>query len=136
MLITTNPTLAALVGTILWVECDDSGSPLDTKYSISDFDEKSLEKLYSDYQQFISTVEKLITEEIGESWECIDDFYDLMQPIENQTEHDYILTRNYHGAGFWDGDWNSRISRILTDAAHSQGEITAYVGEDQKIYLL
>lgn len=136
MLTTVNPTLTALAETILYVESDDSGEPLDKNYSVKDFDEKSLEKLYSDYQKFISMVEDLITEEVGDSWECIDDFYDLMQPTENQTEYDYILTRNRHGAGFWDGDWDSRISWILTDAARSQEEITVYVGDDQKIYFL
>jgi hypothetical protein len=135
MTVHVNPTAQALAETILYTECDDDGTPLDRNYSIADFDEKSLETLYREFQEFVQVVEKQITEKVGDSWDCIDDFYDLMQPSENQTEYDYILTRNRHGAGFWDGDWASEVSQILTDAAHDQSDICAYVGDDGKIYL-
>ncbi|NCU71523.1 MAG: hypothetical protein EBY66_00670 [Candidatus Fonsibacter lacus] len=131
-----NPTLTALVQTILFTESDIYGEPLEDNYSIADFDEESLKKLYSEYQQFIAIAEEKITEKIGENWDCIDDFYDVQQPALNQTEHDYVLTRNRHGAGFWDGDWSSEVSKILTDAARSQYEFTAYVGDDERIYLV
>lgn len=130
-----NPTLIALAETILYSECDDNGVPLDANYFVQDFDEESLKKLYGEYQQFLSVVEEKIIEKIGEEWDCIDDFYDLAQPALNQTEYDYILTRNRHGAGFWDGDWSDSVSEILTDAAHAQGEFDVYVGDDRKIYL-
>lgn len=131
-----NPTLIALAETVLYSECDDYGVPFDANYFVKDFDEESLKKLYGEYQQFLSVVEEKITEKIGEDWDCIDDFYDLAQPALNQTEYDYILTRNRHGAGFWDGDWSDSVSEILTDAAQAQGEFDVYVGDDQKIYLL
>ncbi len=35
--------------------------------------------------------------------------------------HDFYLTRNRHGAGFWDGDWPPAVGRALTDAAHVYG---------------
>jgi hypothetical protein len=130
-----NPTLIALAETVLFSDQDHYGVPLDANYSIKDFEEESLKKLYSEYQQFLSIVEEKITEKIGDGWDCIDDFYDLHQPAPNQTEYDYILTRNRHGAGFWDGDWSSEVSQILTDAAHSQTEFTAVIDDDGKIYL-
>ena len=130
-----NPTLRALAQVVLYSECDENGVPLDANYSIEDFDEKSLEKLYAEFQQFVSEVESAITKKIGDKWECIDDFYDVCQPVEGQTEHDYILTRNHHGAGFWDGDWNNSVAQILTDAANKQGEFSACVGDDKKIYI-
>jgi hypothetical protein len=130
-----NPTARALAETILYTKCDDDGIHLAINYTIADFDEKSLETLYREFQEFVQVVEKQITEKVGDNWGCIDDFYDLLQPSENQTEYDYILTRNHHGAGFWDGDWASEVSKILTDAAHSQSDICAYVGDDNKIYL-
>jgi hypothetical protein len=135
MTIYVNPTAQALAETILYAECDDDGTPLDRNYGIADFDEKSLETLYREFQEFIEVVERQITEKIGENWDSIDDFYDLIQPSENQTEYDYILTRNRHDAGFWDGDWASEVSQILTDAAQDQSDICAYVGDDGKIYL-
>ena len=135
MAIHVNPTVQALAETILYTECDNNGTPLDRNYGVTDFDEKSLETLYREFQEFIQVVEKQITEKIGDNWDSVDDFYDLMQPSENQTEYDYILTRNRHGAGFWDGDWASEVSQILTDAAQDQFKTCAYVGEDGKIYL-
>ena len=130
-----NPTLIALAETVLFSECDNHSVPLDANYTIESFDEESLNKLYVEYQQFISVVEEKITAAVGENWGCIDDFYDLAQPAINQTEYDYILTRNHHGAGFWDGDWSSEVSQILTDAAQSQSEFTAYVDDYGRIYL-
>ena len=130
-----NPTLVALAETVLFSECDHHDVPLDANYTIESFDEESLNKLYVEYQQFISVVEEKITATLGENWDCIDDFYDLAQPAINQTEYDYILTRNHHGAGFWDGDWSSEVSQILTEAAESQTEFTACVGDGGRIYL-
>lgn len=46
--------------------------------------------------------------------------------------HDFWLTRNRHGAGFWDGDWEE--GRSLTDAAHVYGSVDLYLGDDDKIY--
>lgn len=135
MTIYVNPTVQALAETILCTECDNDGVPLDKNYTINDFDQRSLENLYSDFQQFVEIVEPEITEKVGSQWDSIDDFYDLMQPSENQTEYDYILTRNHHGAGFWDGDWVFEVSEILASAASCQPEFSAYVGDDGKIYL-
>ena len=37
--------------------------------------------------------------------------------------HDFWLTRNGHGAGFWDGDWQEPAAAALTAAAHAFGEV-------------
>lgn len=136
MTIYMNPTAQALASVVLYSECDDEGVPLDRNFSVSDFNEKSLEKLYCDFQSFIQDVETKITDKIGDKWDCIDDFYNLAQPIKDQTEHDYVLTRNHHGAGFWDGDWDNSVAQILTEAANKQGEFSAYIGDDRKIYII
>lgn len=130
-----NPTIRALAETILWSSCDDSEIPLDRNYSAEDINQECLNRLYFEYTQFVNSVEKQITAIFGDNWESIDEFYDIIQPIENQTEHDYIMTRNGHGCGFWDGDWMSGIADILTDAAKSFPEIDATLGDDGKIYL-
>jgi hypothetical protein len=136
MSIEMNPTLFALIETLLWCSNDEEDVPLDRNYSFFDVDSSSLEKLYCEYQAFVNIAETAITKKIGDQWESIDDFYDLIHPSDNQTEHDYILTRNHHGAGFWDGDWSPEVSNILTEAAQMQKEITAYVGDDKKIYFM
>ena len=48
--------------------------------------------------------------------------------------HDFWLTRNHHGAGFWDGDWPEPQATALTDAAHAFGERNLYLGDDGRIY--
>jgi hypothetical protein len=48
--------------------------------------------------------------------------------------HDFWLTRNRHGAGFWDGRWPEPAATQLTEAAQAYGEVDLYVGDDGKIY--
>ena len=130
-----NPTLNALLVTLLWSCTDEHGDPLDSEYSPSDVCKKDAEKLYKEFQAFLEIVEPQINAIAGDGWDCIDDFYDRMQPSDSQAEHDYIMTRNRKGVGFWDGDWSESVSDILTKAAQSQPEIVACVGDDNKIYL-
>ncbi len=52
---------------------------------------------------------------------------------ESQAGHDFWLTRNRHGAGFWDRDLGS-LGRDLTVAAYQFGEVDLYVGDDRAIH--
>lgn len=36
---------------------------------------------------------------------------------------DFWYTRNGHGCGFWDGDWDEPLATRLTDLAHGYGEV-------------
>lgn len=47
--------------------------------------------------------------------------------------HDFWLTRNRHGAGFWDGDWGDQ-GDALTELSHSYPEIDLYIGDDGAIH--
>lgn len=51
-----------------------------------------------------------------------------------QFGHDFWLTRNHHGAGFWDGSYPELDGESLTHAAHAAGERDLYVGDDGQIY--
>jgi hypothetical protein len=49
--------------------------------------------------------------------------------------HDFILTRNRHGIGFWgDGRWAEPWGDKLTALAESFGELGAYLGDDGLVY--
>jgi hypothetical protein len=48
---------------------------------------------------------------------------------------DFYFTRNGHGAGFWDGDYEREKGERLTANSKPYGEQTFYVGDDSKIYL-
>lgn len=49
--------------------------------------------------------------------------------------HDFWLTRNGHGAGFWDGDWG-KYGDDLDKIAKTFRGCDLYVGDDKKLYLM
>lgn len=107
------------VGTALWITDDENDEPLNTNYSMSDIDEKLLSSMRADIKKFISENEK----EIKESGMSDDDL-----------GHDLWLTRNHHGSGFWDRNYDEDISEKLTKAAHELKGTDLYVGDDNKIH--
>jgi hypothetical protein len=52
---------------------------------------------------------------------------------EERAGHDFWLTRNGHGAGFWDRGLGALGDR-LADAARVYGGVDLYPGDDGKIY--
>lgn len=104
--------------TALWSSTDEEGEPLDDQYTVDDLSPQAVASMREDCQDFLTSNRRLIPE--GE---------------ESQAGHDFWLTRNRHGAGFWDGDWPEGDGRALTDAAHAYGECNLYVGDDGRIYL-
>jgi hypothetical protein len=51
----------------------------------------------------------------------------------SQNGHDFWLTRNGHGAGFWDRGYDVDVDDHLTQAAHAFGEVYLYLHEN-KVY--
>ena len=135
-----NPSLEHLVTTLLWSETDNAdengGKPLDWNYRIDDVDAASLLELDKRFQAFVGKAEEMLTAKLGDDWSSIDDFYTGSSNSEYQTEHDYIMTVNGHGCGFWEKyDWQETAGEILTELATKQSEIHAFVGDDGKVYL-
>lgn len=50
-----------------------------------------------------------------------------------QFGHDFWLTRNGHGAGFWDRG-HGQLGQHLSAAAKVYGECDLYTGDDGKVY--
>ena len=48
--------------------------------------------------------------------------------------HDFWLTRNGHGVGFWDRGFPGSLGDELSDMTRPYGETSAYVGDDGQIY--
>lgn len=46
-----------------------------------------------------------------------------------QAGQDFWFTRNGHGVGFWDGDWEGPFEQILDTVARSYGEMIFYEGD-------
>lgn len=47
--------------------------------------------------------------------------------------HDFWLTRNGHGAGFWDGDWPEPQAAALSQAARAFGDYDLAMGDDGSV---
>jgi hypothetical protein len=63
---------------------------------------------------------------------------DNKEDIENEDPtdiaHNFWLTRNGHGAGFWDGGYEEEKGKRLTKSADTFGETWLYAGDDGKLY--
>ena len=55
-------------------------------------------------------------------------------PKAAQAGHDFWLTRNGHGAGFWDGDWSEPYGGMLSKGSEHYGAFETYLGDDGKIH--
>jgi hypothetical protein len=49
--------------------------------------------------------------------------------------HDFILTRNHHGAGFWDGDWVAPWGDRLTALAQTFPQLESYLDDNKTLQL-
>jgi hypothetical protein len=71
-----------------------------------------------------------------------DNFRKEAQPLldqagdDEQNAHDFWLTRNGHGAGFWDRDYPAEVGAGLSQICERYGGITAYLGDDGEIYFM
>ena len=112
--------LDAYIACALWSSTDESrddgGDPLDDNYAPSHLAPETLEAMRTDVESFARA-------NVNE----IDGAY-------SQAGHDLWLTRNGHGAGFWDGDWPGWAGEKLTEASHAMGERHLYIGDDGRIY--
>jgi hypothetical protein len=110
------------IETALWATTDDNGDPLDRHYSPTDVAYNEFCKLQDLVSQFLSHDQ---VSPLAQQWDR-EDYWQAM--------HDFFLTRNGHGAGFWDGGWPEADEKILTAVAKSFGESQPYVGDDESIY--
>lgn len=106
----------AYIECALWSSTDDNDDPMDDNFTIDDIAPASLEKMIADCQAFQKENKDRIV-------------HDLVR-----AGHDFWLTRNGHGAGFWDGDWDKRDGEILTYESKRFGTCDLMVGDDGEIY--
>lgn len=96
----------------------------DYPLTVRDINQESLSKIREACRDFVTANEHLLLGAIalrtGYAWP--------------QAGHDFWLTRNRHGAGYWDRGLGE-VGAKLTDAAHACGEMYVYRGGDGKIYV-
>lgn len=102
----------------LWSTLDEAGRSLDMRYDASDFSKEAVMQATREANDFINS-----------------NRVDLETSGGTPDAHsvDFWLTRNRHGAGFWDRGYGA-IGKRLTDAAHAYGELRPYAGDDGKLY--
>jgi hypothetical protein len=117
----------AYTACLLWAELDANEEALLNSHDKSDLAAETQERIHADCIAFIARAGHLLTTDnyVGGA---------ACTPYE-RAGHDFWLTRNGHGAGFWDGDWDKAAGQELTDIAHNFGTLCPYVGDDGKIYL-
>jgi len=110
--------IASYVETALWSSTDDEGTPLDENYGPQDIAPATLREMAKDCVSFLEHHGELVAES-------------GLSP--KRAGHDFWLTRNRHGEGFWD-EGLGRVGDELTDAAHAYGSFDLYVGSDDLIH--
>lgn len=130
------PIVRQYLETVLWAEndeSDESGEPLDKNYSVDDFAPAAVRQAEREIQAFeadLASAISVFTDKALEEGREVDWSF-----TEEDVGHDFWLTRNRHGVGFWDREEKyGELARILTRFAHKAGERHAYVGDDGRIY--
>lgn len=104
---------------------EDGGDPLDDNYGPEDLSPECMATMRADCERFLI--------ENAETLASVKLLNEARYGRYPSAGHDFWLTRNGHGAGFWDGDWSEPEATALTAASKSFGEIHLYVGDDGKI---
>ena len=111
----------AFLNAALWAGTDDTGEPLEDRFTLADVADATVADAVADCAAFQATHAAL-----------------LAGADPAQAGHDFYLTRNGHGAGFWDRDVSvypaDPYGTRLTDAAHGFGTWDFYVGDDGMLY--
>lgn len=113
--------LDAYIICALWSSIGEDGStPLDNIADPDDVDDRARDDMREDVRAFIQL--------------CMAEGLELAIRDAEQTGHDFWLTRNHHGAGFWDrglGDVGDKLTKL----AQSFGSSDLYVGDDGRVYV-
>ncbi len=106
----------------LWASTDNAddtgGEPLDANYGPDDVAPETLASMRTDCDAFV---------------EANADALAASGLSEERQGHDFWLTRNRHGAGYWD-EGIGAVGERLTREAHVYGSVDLYVGDDGRIH--
>ncbi len=118
----------AYIECALWSTNDEStpegGEPLDNNYGPEDLSPECLATMVADCNKFQEENAKDIA-----TWEN-----EYHYTAREMAGHDFWLTRNSHGAGFWDGDWPDRSGARLSKASETFEHVDLCVGDNGLIY--
>lgn len=115
-----DPFVRQYLDTLLWSSVDDvTGKTMDELVSVDDLPSEIIQQAIADCASFCV--------KIG------DELYGSFP--DEDLAHNFALTRNHHGAGFWDGDFGDGWDcLVLCAVSYSFGEIYIAFGDDRQIY--
>lgn len=99
----------------------------DQNYGIDDLAPETLARMIADCKRF----QRENIEHIA--WDNLK-YFPHRYSTHEKAGHDFWLTRNGHGCGFWDGNWNEPAASILDKASKRFSQVDLYVGDDGKVY--
>jgi len=122
-----DPFTLAYIECALWSTNDESdesgGNPLDDNYGPEDIVAETLEIMLADCKRFQEeNAADIAAGPDGPGYSAAE-----------RAGHDFFLTRNGHGCGFWDGDWPEEVGARLTEAAKNFGDVWLCVGDNGMI---
>ena len=124
-----NEFILGYVTCAIWASIGDDEQPLDEKYDSDDIAPEARKAMEKDCEKFIAENETALgdyEEKIGRiHWEYSES---------EKAGHDFWLTRNGHGSGFWDCPGIGETGDKLSEASKGFGEVDLYVGDDGKLY--
>lgn len=116
----------------LWSETDNAddrgGEPLDANYGLEDIDPAARAQCRAECDAFVDA-NKADLEEYCERRGDHPEY-----TAADCAGHDFWLTRNGHGAGFWDRGLGE-LGKRLSAAARLEGGRNFYVGDDGVLYV-
>jgi hypothetical protein len=107
----------AYVEAAMWTLTDDDGGSLDY-LGLHDIAAETIARAVADCAQFQAAYSELLA----------------LAGSPAQNGHDFWLTRNGHGAGFWDRGYPDDLGRALTDAAHGEGSADWYLADNGEVF--
>lgn len=121
----------------LWSETDEHGNPLDDNYMVDDCAAETIAQAKKDCQDFIDAAgADLVARMLAHYRESGMSRHPDTGSAEACFGHDFLLTRNGHGAGFWDrgaGETGDALSEICRQNRRFW-EVDFYVGDDGRVY--
>ena len=112
----------AYLNAALWAETDSDGNPLDTMFDLDTIGDELASAAARDCAEFQSHNETGLAAA-----------YEVPGYTPQSAGHDLWLTRNGHGAGFWDRGLGE-IGEALSDSARRMGSFDLYIGDDGQLY--
>lgn len=130
---------ASMIQTLLWSEADCLKiNDLDTEGDTEDLDleEADLGNRVDLEAGDLELSDQARTQSYAGLAGFLSDMWGIVREFDPaQVGHDFWLTTQGHGAGFWAGDYPEAAGKLLTSACADYPQVFPYIGDDGLVYL-